>query len=155
MRAIEEIKADIESCKACTKYKTLCHGDCQICDCIHDSNLSNYEYEFFKAITLNTSLDRLEQICKAEGEGKIHIFPCDVGDTVYTNLSMQGWYMRKQDRPYPTKIVFIGVNGVDNYFNVVFEDDGKMLCFNFSDIGKTVFLTLKEAEKKLKEASHE
>lgn len=68
MRTIEDIKADIEACKACTKYKSLCKGDCKICDCIHDSNLSNYEYEFFKVIASCISLERLEQICKAENE---------------------------------------------------------------------------------------
>ena len=29
--------------------------------------------------------------------------PCKVGDTVYTNISMQGWYMRKKNRPYKAK----------------------------------------------------
>ena len=74
--------------------------------------------------------------------------PCGVGQTVYTNTSMQGWYMRKNKRPYKAKIVFIGVNGVDNFMNVVFENDN-MLQFNFSQIGKTVFLTKEEAEKAL------
>lgn len=76
--------------------------------------------------------------------------PCKVGDEVYTNTSMQGWYMRKNKRPYKAKIVFIGVNGVDNFINVVLENDN-MLQFNFSQIGKTVFLTKEEAEAKLRE----
>lgn len=76
--------------------------------------------------------------------------PCKVGDTVYTNTSMQGWYMRKKDRPYKAKIVFIGVNNVDNFMNVVFENDN-MLQFTFSQIGETVFLTREEAEKALAE----
>ena len=80
--------------------------------------------------------------------------PCKVGDTVYTNTSMQGWYMRKKDRPYKAKIVFIGVNGVDNFMNVVFENDN-MLQFNFSQIGKTVFLTREESEKALAERDGE
>jgi hypothetical protein len=74
--------------------------------------------------------------------------PCSVGQTVYTNISMQGWYMRKNKRPYKAKVVFIGVNGVDNFMNVVFENDN-MLQFNFSQIGKTVFLTEEEAEAEL------
>lgn len=75
--------------------------------------------------------------------------PCKVGDTVYTNISVQGWYMRKKNRPYKAKIVFIGVNNVDNFMNVVFDNDN-MLQFNFSQIGKTVFLTKEEAVQKLK-----
>ena len=78
--------------------------------------------------------------------------PCKVGQTVYTNMSMQGWYMRKNKRPYKAKVVFIGVNGVDNFMNVVFENDN-MLQFNFSQIGKTVFLTKEEAERALKDAT--
>ncbi len=76
--------------------------------------------------------------------------PCKVGDTVYTNIAMQGWYMRKKNRPYKAKIVFIGVNNVDNFMNVVFENDN-MIQFNFSQIGKTVFLAKEKAEKALKE----
>lgn len=49
MRTIEEIKTDIEDCKACTKGKPICHGDCQICDCIYESNLGHYEYELLQA----------------------------------------------------------------------------------------------------------
>lgn len=77
---------------------------------------------------------------------KCHAFPCDIGDTVYTNCRMQGWYFREKDKPYKAKIVFIGLNGVDNFMNVDFGD-GHMLQFPFSGIGKTVFLTREEALK--------
>lgn len=80
--------------------------------------------------------------------------PCKVGDMVYTNISMQGWYMRKKDRPYKAEIVFIGINKVDNFMNVKFEN-GNMLQFNFSQIGKTVFLSEEEAERELKEGVQE
>lgn len=78
------------------------------------------------------------------------VLPCKVGDSVYTNVSMQGWYMRMKDRPYKAKIAFIGINGTDNFINVTFEN-GNMLQFKFSDFGKTVFLTREEAEKALAE----
>lgn len=77
---------------------------------------------------------------------KCHSLPCDVGDTVYTNCRMQGWYFREKDKPYAAKIVFIGLNGVDNFMNVDFGN-GHMLQFPFSEIGKTVFLTEEEALK--------
>lgn len=84
------------------------------------------------------------------GTDKIIEFPCYVGDTVYTNHSMQGWYMHRKNRPYEAKVVFIGINGVDNFMNVELSE-GRMLQFNFSDIGKRVFLTkeaaLKESEQ--------
>ena len=77
---------------------------------------------------------------------KCHSLPCDIGDTVYTNCRMQGWYFREKDKPYKAKIVFIGLNGVDNFMNVDFGN-GHMLQFPFSEIGKTVFLTKEEALK--------
>ena len=77
---------------------------------------------------------------------KCHSLPCDIGDTVYTNCSMQGWYFREKDKPYAAKIVFIGLNGVDNFMNVDFGN-GHMMQFPFSEIGKTVFLTEEEALK--------
>lgn len=78
--------------------------------------------------------------------------PCKVGDTVYTNISIQGWYFRKENRPYKAKVVFIGINGVENFINVDFGN-GRMLRFNFSDIGKTVFLTQEEAEAALRKTN--
>lgn len=32
------------------------------------------------------------------------MFPCNIGDTVYTNYSMQGWYFKKENRPYEAKL---------------------------------------------------
>ena len=85
--------------------------------------------------------------------------PCKVGDTVYTNLAMRGWYYRDKDRPYSAKVVFIGLNNSEEMggglFNVAYEKDGNMLQFRFSDIGKSVFLTKEEAEKALREKSNE
>ena len=80
--------------------------------------------------------------------------PCDIGQEVYTNMSMQGWYMRKKDRPYKAKVVFIGINEVDDFMNVMFEN-GNMLQFSFSQIGKLVFLTPEDAKKDLEELETE
>lgn len=93
--------------------------------------------------------ERLKYYEDLEEQGLLIRFPVKVGDTVYTNHSMRGWYFRKNNRPYATKVVFIGFNGVDNYINVDFEN-GHMLQFKFSDIGKTVFITKDEADEALK-----
>lgn len=95
--------------------------------------------------------ERLKDYEDLEEQGKLMKPPCAVGDTVYTNHSIRGWHFREENRPYAAKVVFIGVNGIgyDNYINVDFGN-GHMLQFNFSDIGKTVFLTRPEAEAKLK-----
>lgn len=84
-----------------------------------------------------------------EEQGKMLRLPCAPGDTVYTNASMQGWHFRKGNRPYEAEVVFVGINGSDNFMNVDFGS-GHMLQFKFSDIGKTVFLTKEEAVKALK-----
>ena len=57
----------------------------------------------------------------------------------------------QKNRPYEAKVVFVGINGVDNFMNVELGE-GKMLQFRFSDIGKKVFLTKSEAEAALKES---
>lgn len=94
--------------------------------------------------------ERLKYYENLEEQGMYIKLPCKVGDTVYTNTSIQGWYFRKENRPYEAKIVFIGINGADNFMNVDFGN-GRMLQFNFSDIGKIVFLTHNQAEQSLKE----
>lgn len=84
--------------------------------------------------------------------------PCKIGDTVYTNISMQGWYFRSKNRPYSAKVVFIGLNDSKEmgygFINVLYNDrTGCMYQFNFADIGKFVFLTREKAEQALKEVN--
>ncbi|MGN1137104.1 MAG: hypothetical protein ACI4SF_12905 [Oscillospiraceae bacterium] len=76
--------------------------------------------------------------------------PVKVGDTVYTNISWQGWYLREKDKPYKAKVVFIGINGKQNFINVVYEKNDNMLSFTFDEIGDRLFLTREEAENALK-----
>lgn len=76
--------------------------------------------------------------------------PVKIGDFIYTNVSWNGWYLRKKDRPYKIKVVFIGINGKENFFNVVYEKNGNMLSFKFSEIGERVFLSYDEALKNIK-----
>ena len=82
----------------------------------------------------------------------VHL-PCKVGDTLYTNVSMSGWYLREKDRPYPVKVVFIGINNStemgSGFVNVEYEKRGPMFSFTFTDFGKRIFFTREEAEKVL------
>lgn len=82
-------------------------------------------------------------------ENGVIVPPVKVGDTVYTNCSMQGWYLRSKDRPYKATVVYMGINSEKDYMNVVFEKGEYMLSFEFDKIDKTVFLTREEAEKAL------
>lgn len=79
--------------------------------------------------------------------------PVKVGDTVYTNVSWTGWYLREKDKPYKAKVVYIGINGKENHINVVYEKNDDMLTFTFDEIGDRLFLTREEAEKALAERS--
>lgn len=93
---------------------------------------------------------RLKYCKDLEEQGKLLKLTVAVGDTMYTNLSIQGWRFKKKDRPYKVKVVFVGINGVDNCMHVAF-DNGCMFQFWFSDIGKTIFLTKEAAEAAVKE----
>ncbi len=95
-------------------------------------------------------LEELKEYKGLEKQGKLLKLPCAVGDTMYTNTSMQGWHFKKKDRPYKVKVVFIGINGVDNCMHIAF-DNGCMFQFWFSEIGKTIFLTKEAAEAALME----
>lgn len=98
-------------------------------------------------------ISKLAEYEEAEESGLLHKTDVAIGQTVYTNFTMQGWYLRDAARPYRAKVVFIGLNNVENegggFFNVSYEKLGCMMQFRFSDIGKSVFLTKKEAEAHL------
>lgn len=100
---------------------------------------------------MNNAYYKLKEYEDAEEQGLLYKLPFKIGDTVYTPLSMSGWYLRKSDSPYKAKVVFIGLNDSKEMggglFNVVYENRGHMMQFNFSDIGKTVFASKEEVEE--------
>lgn len=100
------------------------------------------------ATELSIAINKLAEYEYLEEQGLLLKFPCKVGGVVYTNMRASGWYKREKEKPYKATVAFIGINGKDNFMNVVFEN-GNMLQFLFSDIGKTVFLTKEEAEAAL------
>lgn len=99
-------------------------------------------------------IEKLGRYETLEEEGRLVELPCVIGDTLYTNFAVQGWYFREKNKPYATKVVFIGINDVDNFISVAYEN-GNTLQFDFSDIGKRIFLTKEEAKKKLEEIEGE
>lgn len=121
-----------------------CDLCCEYCKATEEGN------EDCSECAINKCFNKLGKYEDLEGQGKLPRLPCAVGDVVYTNCSMQGWYFSQKKRPYSAKVIFIGINGVDNYINVDFAN-GHMLQFKFSDFGKTVFLTREEAEAALEE----
>ena len=94
-------------------------------------------------------LDRLRELVEADRDGRCVVFPCKVGDIVYTNIAIQGDRYKNSDRPYPVEVIFIGIGQGSIYFNVEY-DNGRIFPVDSRDIGKTVFLTRESAEAALK-----
>lgn len=92
---------------------------------------------------------KLAEYEEAEEKGLLHRTKVAIGQTVYTDFAMRGWYLRDAAKPYQAKVVFIGLNNSEEmgggFFNVAYEKQGCMMQFRFSDIGKSVFLTKEEA----------
>ena len=89
-------------------------------------------------------LCRMEQsqLIKLIDEGKLIYLPCKVGDMAYF------WYKENHlEDLIIKKIVITETYGLTFYAKSIYNDK----LFSISDIGKTVFLTLEEAEKVLKE----
>ena len=101
-------------------------------------------------------LEELKQYREDEEQGLLRRTPVAIGQTVYTNNSVQGWYLQSKNRPYEAEVVYIGLNNSEEmgggYFNISFKGKkGYMLSFNFNEVGKYVFLTKEEAEKALQD----
>lgn len=112
-------------------------------DCVHYEVCMDYTTLSESEVAQN--FDKTELLCDHfKPKSRFVELPCEVGQTVYTNVAMRGWYFRQNDKPYSAKIVFIGLNNSEKmgggFFNVAYENRGYMFQFNFSDIGKTVFI---------------
>lgn len=94
----------------------------------------------------------LSEMIKLIDEGRLIYLSCKVGDKIYSLLSPPHY---KRGLICEYIVVFIGINSSKDMgyglFNVKSVKSDWMYTFNFSDIGKTVFLTREEAEKALKE----
>jgi hypothetical protein len=91
-------------------------------------------------------------LCKIE-QGTLIELPCKVGDMVYFAVN-NGWDCAEIDEIHIFKddIVFEWVQYDRGYELTELWDCGD---FSIKDIGKTVFLTREEAEKRLKELQDE
>lgn len=128
-------------------------SDVEANDCVTCHEYCSHKDMNCEHCSIQKAFDKLAEYEQMEEKGLLKLLPVNVGDTVYTNFSMQGWYFRKKDRPYKAKVVFIGINNSDNFMNVVFENDN-MLEFKFSEIGKRVFLTEEAAKRALEEQNN-
>ena len=86
------------------------------------------------------SYDRLRELAEADKDGRVVVLPCKVGDVVY------GFYGEKTILPMVAK--WIETN-TDGWCAAVQYVPMAPRFYRFSDFGKTVFLTRKEAEAAL------
>ena len=107
------------------------------------------------AETAQILADKLAHYEDLEEQGRLIELPTSVGQIIWTNQRLSGWYYRLKDAPYRVTVEFIGLNNSEEFgggfINVSYEKHDHMMQFRFSDIGKTVFLTEEEAEKALAE----
>jgi hypothetical protein len=71
--------AEYRECLACGDKSCLSI----ISNCPKKYNIQHYQLEAYCAIAGSTPLDRLEEICNAEREGRCAVLPVAIGDTVY------------------------------------------------------------------------
>lgn len=86
------------------------------------------------------ALDRFRQLVKADKDGRVAVLPCKVGDVVY------GFHGSRTILPMVVKWVETNTTGWDVAAQYV---PMAPKFYQFSDFGKTVFLTREEAEKAL------
>ena len=127
MRTIDEIKADIAE-----------NNKSQLANRFERSHV--LITEFLYAVTDEVTLDRLEEICNAERDGRLVVLPCETGDAVY----WVGNYRGKK------RIVEYTVESATVFTKNYYLSCGRTIQFWRDDIGKTVFLTKEAAEQALK-----
>ena len=96
--------------------------------------------EQLRHLCRNCDLDRLEKLAEADKDGRLVVLPCKVGDVVY------GFHGEKTILPMVVKWIETCTNG---WCIAVQYAPTAARFYQFSDFGKTVFLTSEEAEKAL------
>ena len=109
-------------------------------------------YQKLGHIVRNIPLDRLEQICQAEREGRVVVLPCKVGDTVYF-LTKQYDIVNKLSNTVIDEYIVTEIRG--NKYNPLWYMASSERCihrdFTPGKLGKTVFLDKAQAEAALAE----
>ena len=101
----------------------------------------NLDFEQMNKVT--DALNKLAQYEGLEEQGLLLRVPCKVGDTLYCDGKYFAQHCKGEIHSF--KVTDI-VTEVRNYFKGELD-----YSFDFSEIGKTVFLTQSEAKQKLKE----
>lgn len=100
-------------------------------------------YQKLCHIVRNIPLDRLEEICTAEREGRLVVLPCKVGETVYFTQNICEY---KHCNTH-TRMACCGCP--DYAKNKFVIQSRAFTLMDLKDIGKTVFLDKAQAEAAL------
>lgn len=95
-----------------------------------------------------SSLDRIRELARADKERRLAIFPCEPGSTVYVTDLRDGEAIPCEVLCYST-IDGTG-EGIIEYKAPAEIPDIVSVEASLEEIGKTVFLTIEEAKKRLK-----
>jgi len=139
MRTIEESRAEYLDCENNCKHDKDCVF--MLSNCPKQGSIVSIYHNYLNDIIKDIPLDRLEQICEAERDGRCVVLPCKVGDFLYHIYPVQG-------------VIESRIRRIQKNINGVFIVDCKGAWME-SKIGKTIFLTKAEAEQKLKETEGE
>lgn len=99
-------------------------------------------------ITKSIPLDRLQEICQAQKDGRLLVLPCKVGQSVWFIENTLNVYNGKTTREIVERVVS-EVRG-NKHNPVWYLAEGR--DFHPSTIGKRVFLTHTEAEAAIRES---
>lgn len=100
--------------------------------------------ETLRQLCQNCDLDRLEKLAEADRDGRLAVLPCKAGDTVYEVTS------RKTISEYRVKAIRVELFCTFIEWDIVAGFvDKSIFGVPVDEIGKTIFLTRKEAEKAL------
>ena len=119
--------ANNSSCWYCPKCKEELDG----CHVTYQE-LCEYCGTAVLSVPESISQETIEEIIKAKADGRLKILPAKPGDIIYRPEALQFCWVITKVEIYEDEIVFI--------------DDSDNI-FRLGDIGKTVFLTRKDAEK--------
>lgn len=105
------------------------------------------EYDCSKC-ELEKTLEKLADYEDLEEQGLLVRLPCKVGDIMFR--------INKGAKNPIIELTVTQINITRRSYNleVIDRDCGELMCFK-NDIGKTIFLTREEAEKKLEEMKNE
>ena len=133
-----------EIIKHCDRKTEMYEKACDI-KYLETTDMNNSIKEYWEHKQVAEYLKQLKEYQQLEEQGRLIKLPCKIGDTIYNTT----WWDNIQE-----KVIVKG----KTYYRTIPKHKVSKSIFSYSDInefGKTVFLTKKEAEEKLKELNNE